>query len=74
MQFGQQQQLLVFICVSVCCTKISLLHWVINVTVDVILLQYWKQTVQKQHGKMVHSFFFLGTCSHMHALTGDQLA
>lgn len=68
MQFTQQRQLLVFICVSVLCTKISLLHCVTNVTVDVIILQYCKQTVQKQRGKMVHSCFFLSTCSYMHTL------
>lgn len=62
MQFGQQRQLLVFICVSVRCTKISLSHWVTNVSVDVIILQYCKQTVQKQRGKMAHSCFF---CQHV---------
>lgn len=50
-QFRQQLQLMLFICVSVCHTKISLFHWLTNVTIDVTTAseQYLKRTVQKQN-------------------------
>lgn len=37
-----------FVCL--CVAQRSLCYWVTNVTVDVIILQYCKQTVQKQRG------------------------